>query len=246
MRILLSFGIVAALCAAGALEAREFTRAEPVSAGSHVQLTDEAEPSERAGPPARTASGRGGQPAPESRRGQQRAEGARQFTDEEQQRAEEWRERRAAVRVGRVGRPVEGRPFTEVDRARIATIPLDAYPPGIQRRVEEGRDLPPGLERRLDRDRGLPEGWQQRLEPGAFLGAELERGVTEIPRGLRRRLPAVPADHEDILLGDRLVRVKRHSREIVDSVPVGPGRAAQAEAPVDPGPPPERARGARR
>ena len=242
MRNLLSFGVVAALFAAVTLEAHASARAELFSGDSGVWISDEGEPPAQTETPARPAPGRGS-PPPEARRGQQRAEEVRPFTEEELQRAEEWRERRAAVRTGRIGRPVDGKPFSDADRARIASIPVDQYPPGIQRRLAEGRDLPPGIERRLDRDRGLPEGWQQRLEPGEVLDTELERGVTEIPRGLRRRLPAVPADHEDLLVGDQLVRVMRHSREIVDSVPVGPGRAAQVPAPAETTPPSERPRG---
>lgn len=244
-RILLSFGIILALSTAAFVEARDRTFGDVMSSASAVQQSDEAAPPERAGPPPRTAPGRAG-PPPEARRGQQRAEEPRQMTEEERQRAEEWRERRAAGRAGRIGRPVEGVGFSGADRAQIASIPLDRYPPGIQRRIAEGRGLPPGLERRGGRERGLPEGWHLRIEPGRILDTELERGVTEIPRGLRRDLPTVPPDHEDILLGDRLVRVMRHSREIVDSVPVGPGRAAEVETPAESGPAPERARGARR
>ncbi|MCC5808523.1 MAG: hypothetical protein JJU00_19505 [Opitutales bacterium] len=245
MRILLSFGILLALSTTAFVEARERPLGDELFGASSVYLSDEAAPPERAGPPPRTAPARVG-PPPEARRGQQRAEEPRQMTEEELQRAEEWRERRAAGRAGRIGRPVEGVGFSGADRAQIASIPLDRYPPGIQRRIAEGRGLPPGLERRGERERGLPEGWHLRLEPGRVLDTELERGVTEIPRSLRRNLPTVPPDHEDILVGDRLVRVKRHSREIVDSVPVGPGRAAEVETPADPGPASERARGARR
>lgn len=247
MRFPLSFAVVLTLSTVAVLHAHPISDKRSFHGESTGSLSTDTEAPERATPPARTPPG-GTVPPRESRRGGQRGEEASRLTEDEIRRAQEWRERRAAIRAGRIGGPIEAVGFSEADRVRIAAIPLDQYPSGIRRRIIEERDLPPGLERRLDRERGLPEGWLQRLEPGRILDTELERGVLEIPRSLRRRLPPVPPDHEDILLGDRLVRVMRHSREIVDFVPVGPGRAAQVETPADSGagPAPDAMRGTRR
>lgn len=223
MRRPLLFGIALTVSTVAVFSAHPTSEPWTNHRGSAVGLSSDTDARERAEPPR------------ETRRGGQRGEEAPRLTEDEQRRAEEWRERRAATRAGRIGGPIEAVGFSDADRLRIAAIPLEQYPPGVRRRITEGRDLPPGVAGRLDRERGLPEGWRQRLEPGFVLESDLERGVLEIPRRLRRRLPPVPPDHEDILLGDRLVRVMRHSREIVDSVPVGPGRAARVETPAETG-----------
>ncbi|MCC5808524.1 MAG: hypothetical protein JJU00_19510 [Opitutales bacterium] len=158
------------------------------------------------------------------RRTEERAREDREHT-ERRRSADEWRARGVETRGGDPRLRSDDLFFSDRDRARIAAIPLDQYPENVRVNIERIRNQPTGLENRTEGDDGLLPGFSRRLEPGQTLEGTVERLATVIPRGLRRRLPATPPDHEDILLEDRLIRVNRHSREIVDTVPVGPGRA---------------------
>ncbi len=157
-------------------------------------------------------------------RARERAREDREHT-ERRRSADEWRARGVETRGGNPGDRASGPGFSDADRVRIAAIPLDQYPAAVRLRIEQNRDQPTGRASRAEDDGDRSPGWSQRLEAGQTLEDAGERLAITVPRGLRRRLPAIPPDHEDILLEDRLVRVQRHSREIVDIVPVGPGRA---------------------
>lgn len=143
--------------------------------------------------------------------------------------AEEWRARGVETRGGDPRERSDDLLFSDEDRMRIAAIPLDRYPEDVRISIERIRNQPTELENRLVDDADLSPGWSRRLEAGQTLDGALERLATAVPRGLRRRLPSIPPDHEDILLEDHLIRVNRFSREIVDFVPVGPGRAVRNE-----------------
>ena len=182
----------------------------------------------------------------QTRRAEERAkERAREDREHAERRrsADEWRARGVETRGGDPRERAAGPGFSEADRARIAAIPLDQYPETVRLHIVRTRNQASARVDHAEDDGDRSPGWSQRLEAGQTLREADERLTTSVPRGLRRRLPPIPPDHEDILLEDRLVRVQRHSREIVDIVPVGPGRAAQVPAPAETTPPPERPRG---
>jgi hypothetical protein len=135
--------------------------------------------------------------------------------EKEEARGQVERERQRATERQREGA------FSPEDRERIEALPKSSLPPGIQRRIDEGKGMPPGLERRVESGKGLPSGWQRRLEVGQRIDKELQSNATAVPREMRRMLPTPPRGQEDLIIGDRLVRVDRRSREIVDTVELG-------------------------
>lgn len=89
--------------------------------------------------------------------------------------------------------------FTERDRDLIReyfTQPASGLPPGLAKR----KSLPPGLQKQLREKGRLPPGLQKRLLPG-----ELER-----------RLSALPAGYERVIVGNDVLLIETATRIVLD------------------------------
>lgn len=108
----------------------------------------------------------------------------------------------------------------------LAAAPVQAKKPGADNddeafgKQEQGmgkqKSLPPGLQKKLDRGGELPPGWQKKLERGQVLDVEVEKQAKPVTRTIFGRLPKGAEDTEDLQVEDRVVRVLKDSRRIVD------------------------------
>ncbi|MDX1801299.1 MAG: hypothetical protein R3303_10245 [Marinobacter sp.] len=71
----------------------------------------------------------------------------------------------------------------------------------------KGGDLPPGLQKKVERGESLPPGWQKKLHQGDRLPEDYERYGEVEHEGDR---------YDRVRVEDRVFRVIRDSREIVD------------------------------
>lgn len=78
------------------------------------------------------------------------------------------------------------------------------------------KTLPPGLEKKLERTGELPPGWQKKLVKGEILDPglyELSRKISDPQQG---DVQHPDAGTEVIKIEDRIIRIKKDSREILD------------------------------
>jgi hypothetical protein len=76
--------------------------------------------------------------------------------------------------------------------------------------------LPPGLQKKMERGGRLPPGWQKKLNRGEVLEAELYRLGEPVSAQLRLRLPLGPHGSVELRLENKIVRIDRESRVILD------------------------------
>ena len=76
--------------------------------------------------------------------------------------------------------------------------------------------LPPGLQKKLERGGELPPGWQMKLQRGEVLDPDLAKHAKPAGKEVTDKLPKSTPDSEDLVLEDRVVRVMKDSRRIVD------------------------------
>lgn len=78
------------------------------------------------------------------------------------------------------------------------------------------KDLPPGLRKKLARGGELPPGWQKKLARGEVVDAQVWQQSRHLPPDLIGRLGMLPPDTEIRYIEDKIYRVVRNTREIVD------------------------------
>lgn len=76
--------------------------------------------------------------------------------------------------------------------------------------------LPPGLRKKLERGGELPPGWRTKVARGQVLDRDLYAASGPLPHELLDHLPPEPAGTELRRIEDRVVRVMRATREIID------------------------------
>lgn len=81
---------------------------------------------------------------------------------------------------------------------------------------KKAKPLPPGLRKKVARGGELPPGWQKKLARGEVVDDAVWARSSRLPPDLLRRLGPLPADTEVRYVEDRVYRVMRDSREIID------------------------------
>lgn len=81
---------------------------------------------------------------------------------------------------------------------------------------DKQKSLPPGLRKKLERGGELPPGWQKKLARGEVVDADIWRQSRRLPPDVIRRLGYLPPDTELRYIEDKVYRVVRNTREIVD------------------------------
>lgn len=77
------------------------------------------------------------------------------------------------------------------------------------------KPLPPGLQKKLARGGELPPGWQKKLARGEVIDGDLYSQSEPLPYDWARQLHD-PAGTETRVIGDKVFRVMRNTREILD------------------------------
>ena len=85
-------------------------------------------------------------------------------------------------------------------------------------RDQEG-GLPPGIAKRLRDGKRLPKGWRDKLAPGYVLDSTWRSAFVPVSYSLFPRIPVVD-DTQLYLYGDRLVRVYEPSYQVVEVVTI--------------------------
>lgn len=83
-------------------------------------------------------------------------------------------------------------------------------------RPRKEKPLPPGLRKKLERGGDLPPGWQKKLARGEVVDDTVWRASRRLPPDVLERLGALPRDTEMRYVEDKVYRVIRNTREIVD------------------------------
>jgi hypothetical protein len=76
--------------------------------------------------------------------------------------------------------------------------------------------LPRGMEKKLARTGELPPGWTKKLQRGDVVGDAGWTCRQPVPDDLRRSLPPSPPGTELVRIEDRIFRIMRATREILD------------------------------
>lgn len=113
--------------------------------------------------------------------------------------------------------------FSAHDRIKIQTYyrenaPRERYGDDRNDRKKGGKDksLPQGLQKKLERTGQLPPGWEKKLQRGDVIHSDGYAQCRPVPRELSRRLPPPPRGTEVVRIGDRVFRIMRATREILD------------------------------
>ncbi len=77
------------------------------------------------------------------------------------------------------------------------------------------KPLPPGLQKKVARGGQLPPGWQKKLARGEVIDGDLYSQSEPLPYDWARRLHD-PEGTETRVIGDKVFRVMRNTREILD------------------------------
>lgn len=78
------------------------------------------------------------------------------------------------------------------------------------------KSLPPGLQKKLARGGELPPGWQKKMARGQVVDDVVWRESRHLPPDILQRLGPMPADTELRYVEDKVYRVMRNTREIID------------------------------
>jgi hypothetical protein len=91
--------------------------------------------------------------------------------------------------------------------------------------------LPPGLQKKLDRGGELPPGWQKKLNAGEVMQPEIYQQAAPLPKDIFMTLPPQPHDTEILTVEDKVVRVMKDTRRILDVFGLGDKLPAPPPAP---------------
>lgn len=79
-----------------------------------------------------------------------------------------------------------------------------------------GKPLPPGLQKKVERGEALPPGWQKKLARGSIMEDEYYSRAVIIPKSSPEYIPETTPGTELLKIQNRIYRIKRDTREIVD------------------------------
>ncbi len=77
--------------------------------------------------------------------------------------------------------------------------------------------LPPGLQKKVARGEGLPPGWQKKMVVGYQIPDSIWIYSRPLPDDIYHRYPHPEGTH-DVLIEDKLYRIAKNTREIVDII----------------------------
>lgn len=80
---------------------------------------------------------------------------------------------------------------------------------------DKQKPLPPGLQKKVARGGQLPPGWQKKVARGEVIDGELYSQSQPLPYEWTRRLRN-PEGTETRVIDDRVIRIMRNTREILD------------------------------
>ena len=92
--------------------------------------------------------------------------------------------------------------------------------------------LPPGLQKKLDRGGELPPGWQKKLSAGQVMEKAVYEQAEPLPRNVFMTLPPQPRETEIVTIEDKVVRVMKDTRRILDVFGLGGKLSGQPDAPT--------------
>lgn len=81
-----------------------------------------------------------------------------------------------------------------------------------------GTPLPPGLQKKVERGGALPPGWQKKLTRGSIMEDEYYSRAVVIPKSSPEYIPDTTPGTQLLKIQDRIYRIKRDTKEIVDIV----------------------------
>ena len=85
-----------------------------------------------------------------------------------------------------------------------------------KKKGKQPKPLPPGLQKKMARGWNLPPGWQKKLQRGEVLPVDLYARAEKLPEDLLRKLPPQRKDVEAVILENKVVKILRKTREILD------------------------------
>ena len=83
----------------------------------------------------------------------------------------------------------------------------------------------------LDRGGELPPGWQKKLNAGEVMQPEIYQQAAPLPKDIFMTLPPQPHDTEILTVEDKVVRVMKDTRRILDVFGLGDKLPAPPPAP---------------
>ena len=78
------------------------------------------------------------------------------------------------------------------------------------------KKLPPGLKKKLLRGKPLPPGWQDKLNKGEVLPQEIIEEAIPAPKEVVDILPETETETKVVVIADKIVRISKATREILD------------------------------
>jgi len=92
--------------------------------------------------------------------------------------------------------------------------------------------LPPGLQKKVERGGQLPPGWQKKLAAGEVMDQQVYTKAEPIPQDVFMSLPPQPYDTEIVTIEDKVVRVMKDTRRILDVFGLGDVLNKRDDAPA--------------
>lgn len=89
--------------------------------------------------------------------------------------------------------------------------------PKDKKHKDKQKPLPPGLQKKVARGGQLPPGWQKKVARGEVIDGDLYSQSQPLPYEWARGLHD-PAGTETRVIGDRVFRIMRNTREILDTL----------------------------
>lgn len=76
--------------------------------------------------------------------------------------------------------------------------------------------LPPGLQKKVERGKELPPGWQKKIAPGETMSQEVYEAAQPLPKEVTSKLPPAPHGTTNLVLEGKVIRVMDKTRQILD------------------------------
>lgn len=96
---------------------------------------------------------------------------------------------------------------------RSHPVPAGSEQPAKQKKMKR---LPPGLQKKVAQGRELPPGWQKKIARGEVMDRKVYASARPLPLELARRLPPQPAGVVTVQLEGKIVRLVEATLVILD------------------------------
>ncbi len=115
--------------------------------------------------------------------------------------------------LGKVTTP-EDKEITKEEKKIIAKYLNGAS--AKKKNKKKRKSLPPGLAKKLARGGTLPPGWQMKVARGEVMDYEVYNNASPLPEELLRKLSTIPEGTVLLQVGNKIVKVIKASRKIID------------------------------